>query len=78
MATRKKPARGSKPAVRDAAVFSVGGEPHLRIKGDAPEAGKKARFKLQNGVIYSGTVRDASEDAGTYVVRLRDGLTPET
>ena len=51
-------------------------KPCALYDGDAPSKGAKIAFKLDNGVVYSGIVADATSADGNVLVEFKDGITP--
>lgn len=51
--------------------------PMISFKGDAPDQGRRVKFTLKNGVVYSGLVADVVDVDGETVVSFRDGISPD-
>ena len=52
-------------------------QPALAYKGTKPAKGTVLRARLNNGVIYTGTVAKAVEVDGELRVEFKDGLAPD-
>jgi hypothetical protein len=54
----------------------TGTTPAMIYKGKTPKAGDVLQFAMSNGVTYSGTVFNATEEDGEVFVEFTSGLVP--
>ena len=54
----------------------TGTTPAMIYTGKTPKAGDVMQFTMSNGITYSGTVSDATEDDGEVFVEFTSGLVP--
>jgi hypothetical protein len=50
--------------------------PCLIFKGDEPEIDTFITFKIENGVTYTGVVKDTTKADGEVMVEFHDGIQP--
>jgi hypothetical protein len=51
--------------------------PVLTFQGEKPTEGSEIEFKLDNGVIYLGTVKEAVADKDEIMVVFEKGISPK-
>lgn len=51
--------------------------PCALYKGTAPDVGATIKFRLDNGVVYSGVVAEVTDAAGEVLVEFKDGIQPQ-
>ena len=69
----KKPITGARIVTMPT---KTGTTPAMIYKGKTPKAGDVLQFAMSNGVTYSGTVANATEDDGEVFVEFTTGLVP--
>jgi hypothetical protein len=69
----KKPITGARIVTMPT---KTGTTPAMIYKGKTPKAGDVLQFAMSNGVTYSGTVANATEDDGEVLVEFTSGLVP--
>ena len=69
----KKPITGARIVTMPT---KTGTTPAMIYKGKTPKAGDVLQFAMSNGVTYSGTVVDATEEDGEVLVEFTSGLVP--
>jgi len=56
----------------------TGSTPAMIYKGELPEKGDVMKFRMPNGVTYSGKIADFIESNGEILVEFTDGILPVT
>ena len=76
----KKTSRAKAGPITGARIVTMptktGTTPAMIYNGDVPEKGAVTQFAMPNGVIYSGTVADATEADGEVLVEFTNGILP--
>jgi len=76
----KKKSRAKTGPITGALIVTMqtptGTTPAMLYKGDVPEKGAVMQFAMPNGIIYSGTVADATEAGGEVLVEFTNGILP--
>ena len=76
----KKKSRAKTGPITGALIVTMqtptGTTPAMLYNGDVPEKGAVMQFAMPNGIIYSGTVADATEAGGEVLVEFTNGILP--